>query len=253
MPVQRRASETSPGPAAGRPSWSRELARATERDGLTAHERGVLAGLLERGFYRGETASGRVAEAVDDLAHWRLYRRSRAGDARAAARFERAWRQQAACILGGRFTPAEIEELTAQFFVRVYDRVGAGFAWPCPFAHYLRTILVNLSRDHVRRAVRRRRRETPLDRADGAAREWEDPRAPDPEAEVVRGERSKALQEALWELGPTDRHVLVACLLRDEAGQDVAARLGISRDALYQRLHRAKARFRRVLEARGLT
>src|SRR6185503_8745415 len=72
---------------------------------------------------------------------------------------------------------------------------------------------------------------------------------PSPEAKLMATREGEALREALWALAPIDRHVVVACLVDGESGDEVAARLGMSRDAVYQRLLRARRRLRKDLEA----
>ena len=105
-----------------------------------------------------------IDELLDEYRAWRAYLRSRDGDPDAARQFEREWRSYARRALGWRMSASEIEEVLSSFFARVYQRIGADFAWTAPFRIYLRTVLLNESRSHLRRAVRRRRREVDLGR-----------------------------------------------------------------------------------------
>ena len=76
-------------------------------------------------------------------------------------------------------------------------------------------------------------------------------RGPTAEQSVLAEEERRAVRQALASLPPVDRLILQRCLVEGESGQDLAARLGIRRDALYQRLRRAKIRLRAILEERG--
>jgi RNA polymerase sigma-70 factor (ECF subfamily) len=104
-----------------------------------------------------------------------------------------------------------------------------------------------LTRIAVREALARRRqglRLVPLEE-----NEERPTLAPGPEAEVGRREIGRILERAIDGLPDLYRPVLV---LREMEGLDTAetARvLGITEDAVKQRLHRARARLRRTLEA----
>ena len=47
--------------------------------------------------------------------------------------------------------PSADATATAAFFERVYRLVSERFAWSCPFTLYLRTVLLNVSRDEMTR------------------------------------------------------------------------------------------------------
>jgi RNA polymerase sigma factor (sigma-70 family) len=146
-----------------------------------------------------------------------------------------------------------VGEITALFFERVYRLVGDDcFHWDCPFTVYLRTVLLNLSRDEARRLGQRRKKEVSLDDEDVATAIRPRSKEPSAEESVLLDERRRAVHQVLAQLDPGDRHIVKECLLEGRSGQELASRLGIKRDALYQRLHRAKKRLKRLMEEHEL-
>jgi RNA polymerase sigma factor (sigma-70 family) len=188
---------------------------------------------------------------LEEFRAWREFDRARGGDPQAARGFERAWTRQVRLFAGRRWRKEHVDELAALFFERALRLVPRQFLWQCPFSAYLRTLLLNLSRDHAARLQRQGRRERSLDDAAGASLHLP-ARTASPEEVLLDDESCARVRRALQQLAPADRHVLMACLIDDEAGQDVAAQLGLTRDALYQRLHRAKERLRAALQADAL-
>ncbi|MEM7248538.1 MAG: sigma-70 family RNA polymerase sigma factor [Acidobacteriota bacterium] len=193
-------------------------------------------------------ADATIEDALDDYRHWREFIEGLAGDDRAAAAFERCWRQRIGRSLGRRFAPDLVDELRSRFFVRVHRLVPSNFRWQCPFTAYLRASLANLVRDVVGQLAHRQARERSEDGADldalpSAVRS--------PEATLLAEERATALRRVLGSLPALDRHVVLRILLDGESGQDVAASLGMKPQALYMRLHRARRRIGELLERRG--
>jgi RNA polymerase sigma factor (sigma-70 family) len=189
-----------------------------------------------------------IREVVEDYGHWRLYELSRRGDASAAESFEQYWSNAARRFLGRGFTAEQVDEFSSVFFARVYERVTQR-DWTKPFALYLRTMLLNVARDEVRRVRQSQAREFSL-KSDAAG--WSRLDKVDvvtPESALLESEVSQRVQSALFELKPIDRVILLEVLVEGHSGQEVAARLGISRDAVYQRLRRAKQRLKSLLSA----
>ena len=196
-----------------------------------------------------------LGELMREHGHWRLYVDSRRGDAEATRAFERFWRDLAVQTLSRRFPAQEVDELTAAFFARVYRLVTDEYSWKVPFTVYLRTVLLNLGRDHLTKLIRRREREASLDGESGAgaqaAARAEAPE-PSPEQAVLDRERLDGLRRAAWGLPPTDRQILLELVVDGRPAAEVAEELGMSRNAVYQRLHRVRDRLRKQLEAEGL-
>lgn len=193
-----------------------------------------------------------LRDLLADYRHWTLFEASRAGDARAARRFERYWTRQLAKALGRRFRSDQVEEVTALFFERVFRLAGDRFRWQAPFGAYLRAILANLVRDHVRRLATHREREVSLEEDEDLPLRQLTSDAPSAEEELLAGERAAALRRALWKLRPIDRRLVLGSLVDGLSGEELADRMGIKRQAAYMRLHRAKKQLARLLEEEGI-
>lgn len=205
--------------------------------------------LHQRWKYSSNDEPARLDELLADYRHWLQYRAGRAGDESAAAAFEAHWRSYVRSFAGRGFTADQADEQTSIFFERVYRLIGRSFAWACPFHVYLRQIVINNARDHARLLGDRRKREVPLDEVEISA-----PLASSeatPEEQAFAAEEREAVRRAILELEPGDRHIVRVCVLEGGSGQELAMTLGISRDALYQRLRRAKTRMRTTLAAFG--
>jgi RNA polymerase sigma-70 factor (ECF subfamily) len=68
------------------------------------------------------------------------------------------------------------------------------------------------------------------------------------EVELERGELAQLLDRALALLPPTTRAVLIERYIHESPHAEIAERLGLSEDALVQRLYRGKLALRRVME-----
>ena len=101
--------------------------------------------------------------------------------------------------------------------------------------------LAAIARNVCRRWARRRVRE-PLALPDGRG-------GPDPLAELQRAELVELLDRALAELPAETRDVLVQRYVHDAPHAEIAARLGVSTDAISMRLTRGKAALRRLVAA----
>jgi RNA polymerase sigma-70 factor (ECF subfamily) len=99
-----------------------------------------------------------------------------------------------------------------------------------------------IARNVCRRWVRRRGRDTAL-----AATLGEQPAPVDVELELERAELTELLDRALTHLPPVTRDVLVRRFVHDSPHAEIAARLGVSEDAVSMRITRGKLVLRRVL------
>lgn len=223
------------------------FASACSQEGLEGDDRALLWRVYAAQPGGRGSPRERVRRLIVALRQWKLFLRSRRGDESAAASFRDYWKRYVGAFLRGKATPEEVDEVTARFFERVYERVDDTFDWRAPFTAYLRAILVNLWRDRLAERSRSADREVSLG---GEVEGRPEPFAsePSPERQAQTNERLEAVRSALSELAPLDRHVIVACLVDGVPGQELAVELGLSRDALYQRLHRAKKRLAVLLQ-----
>ena len=189
-----------------------------------------------------------LADLLHDHERWLEYLRSRHGDARAAHRFHARWSEFLAAYCRGRLPAEDAEEVAARFFERTYRLVEASFHWQCPFELYLRVVVVNASRDVWKRREQRHVRETSLDALpDQGARLPSNDASP--ELRLLDSEATADLRSRLSALAPGDHALLVAFFLDGESGDAIAKRLGVRRQAVYQRLHRARARAAALLSS----
>ena len=195
----------------------------------------------------GLDESERLRELEVEHSHWTLWHRVLDGDAACAAAFERYWRGYVRAYCSGRFDKDEADELCSRLLSRMVERLDGRFQWQCTFTAYVRAMLVNLGRDLVRERARRRERETPIEAASGVASA-----AQSPDAGMIDDQTRAAVRAALRLLAPGDRHVLVQHVVAGRPATEVAVEMGLTVNALYQRLHRARERLRNVLVKEGL-
>jgi len=226
----------------------RAFEAACEAAQIPAAAREPLWKLHNTWVRKGLDDEQRLAELVRGYGHWRLYQASRTGDEQAAQSFQAYWKRTIRCFWGQGLKHDELEELSAAFFERVYRRVGMDFHWRCPFPVYLQALLVNLKREHWTRRERRRQREVGLTDSVATGTLAQARVEPTAEKRVLAHERQRAIQRAMFKLEPGDRLIIRVCLLEDGSREDLARDLGITRDAVYQRLRRAKQRLREYLE-----
>ncbi len=148
-------------------------------------------------------------------------------------------------LLGDR---TQAEDAVSEVFLKVHraiDRLDPARD-PMP---WLVTIASNVCRDHWRSGAERMRRAAmPVD--DPAVRETLTAGTNDPERDFVRGERERAVQDAIAAL-PEDLRESV--LLYDYSGlthEEIAASLGITHDAARKRHSRALAALGKALRER---
>lgn len=204
---------------------------------------------LHQTWWPARSDRARRDALLADYAHYCLFARSRRGDEDAATRFHAYWMTAVRRFLRRGFTVEQVEELGSAFFERVYARVS-DFAWSSPFTVYLQAILVNLFRDEVRRLTRSRargeltatgEREATLERLPARSPE------PGPEQTAIRQQQLRAVHRAMAGLAPADRHIIRHLLVDEGSYEELQEVLGLSRNALHQRLFRAKKRLRKLV------
>jgi RNA polymerase sigma-70 factor, ECF subfamily len=116
------------------------------------------------------------------------------------------------------------------------------FRGDAQFTTWLYRITANCASTHLGKRARNRHEELPEDTPlpDGRLRG-------DPEANVSQREMREHLQEALGELPPRLRAVVVLRDIYDLPHEAIAAELGISESAAKVRLHRARRKLRELL------
>ena len=183
---------------------------------------------------RGAQAAAREASEDRHLAQ-RLARGDAAAfDVVVALHHERV-RRLAARLLGW---PAacEVDDVVQEVFVSVLES-GKGFRGRSSVMTWLTAITLNKCRSR-QRSVRAwlsmlgRVRELPAPQAPGAA------------AQVAEAERRWRVRESVRSLPPRDREVIVLHYLEHRSTEELAEILGIKRNAVEVRLHRARQRLR---------
>lgn len=122
-----------------------------------------------------------------------------------------------------------VQETLAKVYVRWHRRLGPPIEHPVAYAH------TTLARTYISAQRRRSNHETPSEHL---------PETTDHSGDAATG---IALREALDELAPMDRAVLVLRYLEDVSVADTADALGVSPGAVRNRTIRALDRLRAVL------
>jgi RNA polymerase sigma factor (sigma-70 family) len=139
---------------------------------------------------------------------------------------------------------AEAEDAAQEAFVKAYralDRFREG----SPFRPWLLRIVGNTARNRRRSAGRRLGLQLRVE-----AQAPRDTSAPSPEAEVLVGERRRALLDAINALPPDDRLVIGARYFLDLPEAEIAALAGVAPGTVKSRLFRARGRLAEALGGR---
>lgn len=137
----------------------------------------------------------------------------------------------------------DAEDVTQEAFTKAYARLSS-FTFQAAFFTWLYRIAVNAATDFVK--SRRRRRTTSLDELTESGPALAAPGSR-PDRSASRGELRERLREAIAELPPVFRTVLVLRELEDLAYDEIARILGCSIGTVESRLFRARARIRESL------
>jgi RNA polymerase sigma-70 factor (ECF subfamily) len=141
------------------------------------------------------------------------------------------------------------EEVAQDVFLSAFRALG-NFRGDAKLSTWLFRIAINQCKN--KRLYNRRRahgRHEPLDgepHPDRPARQLAHPER-GPDAGVHRSEAERLLAEALQELEPDYRSIIVLRDIEDLAYDDIAEALGIARGTVKSRLHRARAQLARLL------
>ncbi len=164
---------------------------------------------------------------------------ARRGDVGSFGRLVRAYQTDvynlAYRMLGDRM---EAEDAAQETFLRAFQHLDR-YDPNRPF----RTWLLSIATHHCIDRLRRRRPALPLDPDHRGGSN------PDPEETLVRKETQEAIQRLIQRLPPTDRAVVLLYYWHGEPLREIAQVLGLTVSAVKSRLHRARWRLARELEA----
>lgn len=172
----------------------------------------------------------------------RLVRASRNGDRVAyetlLMRYERPVYNVAVRMLRH---PEDARDVVQVVFIKVFERLHQ-FDFEHRFYSWLYRIAINECIDHLNSRNRTRALEDEDLLSDGET----------PHEECDRSQRSAALQEALMQLAPDYRAVIVLRHFVDRSYREMAEILGIPEKTVKSRLFTARQLLRDALEARGM-
>jgi RNA polymerase sigma-70 factor (ECF subfamily) len=137
---------------------------------------------------------------------------------------------------------AAAEDAAQDAMLRISDRIGL---WDStrPYLAWRTTVVLNLTRDTLRRRKTRRSREL----ASGASPTLSS--LPDPADAASRGELRNAVESVLAQLPEREREAFVLCDLEELATQDAADAMGIRASSVRSILALARRRLRGLLPA----
>ena len=138
----------------------------------------------------------------------------------------------------------EINDLRQEVFLRVLQtvRVGAGIQQPERLGAFVHSVCNNVLLEHFRQSGRTENWDNTSDvRQSGI----------DIEQKLLIEESRGQVRTLLEELPARDRQVLSAIFLEERNKDVVCAEFGVSRDYLRVLLHRARLRFRQLIESAG--
>jgi RNA polymerase sigma-70 factor (ECF subfamily) len=146
-------------------------------------------------------------------------------------------------LLGWRGGDGGVDDVVQDVFVSVL-RGARRFDGRSSLSTWITAITVNHCRSLRRRLAAKLRAMTAVFGRARSDRPWQD--AADERA--IRGDESQRVREAVRRLKPADREVIVLHYLEHADIQAITGILGISRNAVEVRLHRARVRLKTLLE-----
>jgi RNA polymerase sigma-70 factor (ECF subfamily) len=137
---------------------------------------------------------------------------------------------------------AEADDLTQETFARVSQSLE-GFRGDAALATWVYRIATNVARDRARTPGFRMQARAAEPRTLGALAT-----SPAVELDIARGEMSGCVRDYVDRLPPAYRTVVLLSEVEELPDREIAEVLGISVEAAKIRLHRARARLRRMLQ-----
>lgn len=138
--------------------------------------------------------------------------------------------------------PTESEDVAQQTFVQAW-KAAARYQATARFSTWLFTIARNLCLNELRRRGRHPAEsiDAPIESESGpVARDYEDRRHPGLEEQVLLGELSQRIEEALAALPENQRSAILLFREQDLAYEDIARILGVSLSATKSLIHRGR-------------
>ena len=170
-----------------------------------------------------------------------LVRRAQAGDREAVGTIYQAHVQPIYRYIAYRVrNTADVEDLTAEVFVRMVQRISSYQITEAPFAAWLYRIAATRIADYYREI--NRRPENPLTEAVPSEN-------PLPEETILHKQSFEKLRSALHALSEEQQTILVLRFVERKSHEDVAALLGKSVTAVKSAQHRALTQLTEVLGA----
>lgn len=141
----------------------------------------------------------------------------------------------------------EAQDLAQEVFLKVY-RALPGYRGDAAFTTWLHRLTVNVGLDWLR-AQKRRPVQVPLEPpADDERPRLQIPDAgPGPEEATLQNERRRRLAQAVRDLSPSYREVILRYHFQNLSYQEIAEQLGAPERTVETRLYRARAQLRQVL------
>lgn len=151
--------------------------------------------------------------------------------------------------LRGRVAAQDVEDALCSVIDAMLARLDQLQQWPeLRQAAYIRSVARNVAMDYLRGVMRDRRHMADMPDEDMS-------RLPDtvdsPEMQAVRRSELEAMQAAIRSLPPEKRDLLEMKYMQNMDDAQIAARLGIRRDNVRQRLFRVRKELRRMMEDMG--
>ena len=162
-----------------------------------------------------------------------------------------AFRPRILRYLGRLVSESEAEDLTQEVFVKVHQALP-GFRGESKISTWLYRIATNTALDRLRNAARRESPE-PEDAAgeeDAGVNLWTGESPPSPESQAAFQAMNECIREFILGLPENYRTVLVLGDLEGLQDREIAEVLGVSLQTAKVRLHRARERLKRELQAR---
>ncbi|MFL6228051.1 MAG: RNA polymerase sigma factor [Pyrinomonadaceae bacterium] len=194
--------------------------------------------------WQGVAEGGAESEAAPRSDDYQLAQRVAGGDMEAFEELYKQHYRRVYCLcLRMTANASEAEDLTQDVFVHVFRKIG-GFRGEATFTTWLHRLTVNQVLMHFRRNKKRRTQsseevESPLEMPSGAEM-----------AGRMPVHDQIALADALAQLSPGYRTVLILHDVEGYEHEEIARRLGCATGTSKSQLHKARMRLRKLLNAR---
>ena len=194
-------------------------------------------------YYRSNQSGGRLQRHVFDGEYVERLRR---GDEEVERHFTRYFGDLLLLKLRGRLrSPQLAEDARQETFLRVLNRLRTkgSIEHPERLGAFVNSVCENILSEMFR--AESRFKQVPENTPEQAGT------SPTPESQFITEERKTLVKEGLAKLSDSDRTVLRQVFLDERDKDEVAHELGMNRDYLRVRIHRALGRLRSALAQKG--